>query len=104
MDIYIIYHIRDFMYGMPKNNYDKIVLYLKQFYHPVCNNSNCKFRFKYSLFDGEILSLPLLIRKSHKKCENCNDFVSDHDHNVCYKCATEEYPIEFTYHHLYCNN
>jgi len=49
----------------------------------------------------EYSSKPLLIRKTHKKCNNCENMVSFNYHNKCYKCA-EYNTKEFLYHHEKC--
>lgn len=45
----------------------------------------------------------VLVRTTHRVCSgvNCNQSVSDYDHNFCYRCAQPN-SEEFIFHHSRC--
>lgn len=44
-----------------------------------------------------------LSRSTHKKCATCNHCVSEYEHRVCMRCATQP-SVEYDYHHKNCKH
>lgn len=98
----IIYIIRDFIFGTPKYNYDRVVLEINTSFNKNICKSICRFRTR--LCFGNLITIPQLVRQTHAICQTCNiNSLSKYDHIVCFECAREdEHPIEFNYFHKDC--
>lgn len=86
-----------------RNNYKSVLSEIKHFI-PVCGDINC--RYKIRLYGQNIFVYPpLLHRQSHEFCRvnNCGRNVSYNSHSVCYKHADIYHPVEYFYHHSFCN-
>ena len=94
--------IRDFTYGDPKSNYNKVISQIDN----NCNKNICSgtCRFSTQPFYGRLLIKPYLVRQTHAQCKICNTkALSEYDHNACVECANEDqHPLEFNYFHRYC--
>jgi len=99
----IFHNVRDFRFGTPKYNYDRVMVEIRDKSNKnVCNRHNC--RFKTRPMFGTLTRIPVLIRQTHATCEICNsNSLSDYDHNACFECANvDDHPEEFHYFHRFC--
>lgn len=94
--------LREYVFGVPKNNYDLVIKEINDKFGKNRCNSNC--RFKPVFMFGEIVRRPVLLRYTRIICPLCDSIpLSEYGHTACYECATEEnHPEEYEYFHRYC--
>ena len=98
-------HIRDMSQGIPRDNYDCVISQIKDYFTPVCNRTNCRYKIK--LYGKNLHFYPTLLhRQTYKICssDKCRRNVSDYSHSVCYKHTDVYHQAEYAYHHTTCKN
>ena len=64
----------------------------------LCYGNKCRF---YPFIGAEFIR-PVLHRATHEICK-CTRPTSEYGHKVCYSCADKDLnPVEFEYHHKWC--